>query len=128
MIVDSSILVAILLGEPGSEALLARLFQSDSLGLPAPSLPETGIVLTRRLKGDAIAILSDFLQALRIEIIPFSAGHAHAALRAFGQFGKGRHPAGLNFGDCIVCATARLANCPLFFVGDDFAKTDIAQA
>jgi ribonuclease VapC len=128
VVVDSSVLVAILLSESGAEALLARLLQTDDLLLAAPSLVEVGMVLTHRLKGDAMAVLADFIEALGIEVIPFSSVHAQRALEAFGRFGKGRHPAALNLGDCMVYAVAHLGNQPVLFVGNDFAQTDVLQA
>ncbi len=62
------------------------------------------------------------------EIVPFEAAHARAAREAFDRFGRGRHPAALNFGDCLTYATARVAGMPLLFVGDDFARTDLEPA
>lgn len=72
--------------------------------------------------------LDQFLRDHEIEPIPFDAGHARTATWAFIRYGKGRHPAALNFGDCMTYATAKLAEAPLLFVGEDFSKTDLPAA
>ena len=61
-------------------------------------------------------------------MVPFGEAHWHVAIEAYGRFGKGRHAAGLNFGDCLACATARVAGQPLLCVGDDFSKSDLTLA
>jgi len=128
MIVDSSAIVAIVFREPGFEAVVERLASAESAAAGAPTLAETGIVLSARLKRDARGLLERLLQEFRIQSVPFSEEHWRAAHDAFLRFGKGRHPARLNFGDCLSYATAKLADQPLLFVGGDFAKTDIAVA
>jgi ribonuclease VapC len=128
MIVDSSVLVAILLFEPGYTDLLARMEASDSVGVGAPTVVETLIVLARRLRGDPSALLTDLLGAIDAEVIPFTEDHSSAALKACLRFGKGRHPAALNFGDCLSYAVASVAGQPLLYVGDDFSRTDIRKA
>ena len=128
MIVDSSAIVAIVFREPGFEAVVERLASAESAAAGAPTLAETGIVLSARLKRDARGLLERLLQEFGIQSVPFSEEHWRAAHDAFLRFGKGRHPARLNFGDCLSYATAKLADQPLLFVGGDFAKTDIAAA
>ena len=86
------------------------------------------MVLSARLQGDPTPVLKEFLVAIDAEVIPFAEDHSHAALRAFLRFGKGRHPAALNFGDCLSYATASVTRHPLLYVGDDFSRTDIKRA
>jgi ribonuclease VapC len=128
MILDSSALVAVFLGEPGAEELLAKMTASPSLGIGAPTLAETLLVLTRRLGGDPTPLLSDLLRDLDATVISFSEEHSRLALQAFLRFGKGRHPAALNFGDCLAYAVAAIADQPLLFVGEDFSQTDLTAA
>jgi ribonuclease VapC len=128
MILDSSAIVAIVFREPGFETVVERLASTETAAAGAPTLAETGIVLSARLKRDARGLLERLLQEFGIQSVPFSEEHWRAAHDAFLRFGKGRHPARLNFGDCLSYATAKLADQPLLFVGGDFAKTDIAVA
>lgn len=125
MIVDSSAIVAILLREPGHEALLEALSRSPGAGIGAPTLGETGIVLGARLGLGGRTLLARFVQEAAVVIVPFDEEHWPLAVDAFLRFGKGRHPAGLNFGDCLTYATARLAREPLLCLGDDFSRTDL---
>lgn len=128
MILDSSAIVAVVRREPGHEALLARLDDAERVAIGAPTLVETAIVLEARLGIDARPILARLLDDFRVVIVPFVDAHWQEAARAFRRFGKGRHPAALNFGDCLSYAVARLAGRPLLCVGDDFAKTDLDLA
>ena len=86
------------------------------------------MVLTARRGRDAAPWVSGFLRSVDAEVIPFSARHFEVAAKAFARFGKGRHPAALNFGDCMAYAIAQIAQAPLLYVGSDFGKTDIAAA
>ena len=72
--------------------------------------------------------MSQFLECWSIEVAPFDGRHWQVAFGAFVRYGKGRHPAALNYGDCMTYATARVAGLPLLFVGDDFTKTDVVPA
>ena len=128
MIVDSSALLAIVFQEPGHETLLARLADADAAAAGTPTLAETGIVLHARLGGAADGMLERMLDELAIQEIPFGEVHWREAVDAFRRFGRGRHAASLNFGDCLTYAAARLAGEPLLFVGDDFARTDLERA
>ena len=128
MILDSSVIVAIVRREPGFEILVERLRQASSLGIGTPTLAEAGVVLEARLKVDARSVLERFLRDFEVAPIPFGDLHWQEALAAFRRFGKGRHPAGLNFGDCMSYATAKLAAMPLLYVGDDFPRTDLEPA
>jgi ribonuclease VapC len=128
VIVDSSAIVAVVLREPGWERLVERLAAEDDCAVGAPTLTETGIVLTAKLGKKAPSILSRFLQETGMAVIPFADDHWRVAVEAYARFGKGRHAAGLNFGDCLTYAIARLSERPLLFVGDDFARTDVTAA
>jgi len=129
VIVDSSAVVAVFLQEPGFEDLLTKLSQEPAaLGIATPNLLECGIVLTARLRRDARPLLFRFLQEFGIVAIPFGDDHWREALDAYMRFGKGRHRAALNLGDCCAYAAARLAAQPLLCTGQDFARTDIALA
>lgn len=126
MIIDTSALVAIFLQETGYDALLDAVAGASAAAVPAPTLVEAGIVLSVRMRLDARPVLARFLQDFGIMVIPFGEDHWREGLDAFGRFGKGRHPAALNLGDCFSYAVASLAQQPLLCVGDDFRQTDLA--
>lgn len=128
MVVDSSALVAIHLKEPGHEEVLRKLTDAPIVLAAAPTVLETAIVLSARIAQDARPMLTMSLRRLRIQIVPFGEDHYDAAIDAFLHYGKGRHPAALNFGDCMAYATAAVAELPLLYVGNDFAQTDIEAA
>lgn len=125
MILDASAIVAILLEEPGDASLLARLRADQSRGVGAPTLLETGMVLVGRRGEIGRSKLERFIVKARLTIVGFEPHHWPVALTAFERFGKGRHPAALNFGDCLAYAIAKVAGEPLLCVGDDFAQTDL---
>jgi ribonuclease VapC len=128
MVVDSSALLAVLFLEPGHQALLAKMKASAEVAIGTPTLVETLIVLTGRSGGNPSAPLKELLEAIEAEVVPFTEDHSRAALKACLRYGKGRHPAALNFGDCLSYAVASVAGQPLLYVGDDFSKTDIRKA
>lgn len=128
MVLDSSALIAIVLKEPGFEAILKKAYSAELLLLAAPSAFETGIVLSGRLKRDARPVLAELVRVLNIEIVDFEETHYRAALGAFLQFGKGQNPAALNFGDCMSYALAKVSGLPLLYSGNDFSRTDIRSA
>ena len=128
MVLDSSAVVAIVLKEAGYQDLLAKIEAAPGVAIGAPTLVETLIVLTARLRGESLLVVKELLLAAEAEVIPFSEDHIRVALRAHVRFGKGRHRAALNFGDCLSYATASVARQPLLFVGDDFSRTDIPAA
>lgn len=125
MILDRSAIIGILFQEPDFEILVEKVGQSNNVSIGAPTLVETSIVLSARLKRDARGLISRFIVEGEIAVIPFGDAHYATAVHAWLQYGKGRHPAGLNFGDCLSYATARIAGQPLLCVGNDFARTDI---
>jgi ribonuclease VapC len=126
MILDSSAIVAVVLAEPGYEAVLERIRKVPLVACGAPTVADTGLVLSSKLRRDARPLVNEFLREAEVEIVPFTREHAEVAVEAYLRFGKGRHPAGLNFGDSMTYAIARVSGLPLLFVGDDFAKTDLA--
>ena len=127
MIVDSSALVAIVLREPGWETLTEKL-SSGPAGAGAPTLAEAGVVLTVKMGPRGRSLLARVVQEARISVVPFTDEHWPIAIDAHARFGKGRHAAALNFGDCLTYAVASLAGQPLLYVGEDFGKTDLTSA
>jgi ribonuclease VapC len=125
VIVDSSALVALVRGEPGSDALARAIGTAGGGLVPAPCFLETCMVLSGQKGTDSRPLLEDILAILRLVVLPFTEAHARAACDAFLRYGKGRHPAGLNFGDCMAYAAAQVEARPLLFIGDDFTRTDV---
>ena len=128
MVLDSSAIVAIHLREPGHERLIDRIDAAEVVVVGVPTLLETAMVLTARLGQDARPMIFAFLRRLEAVVIPFNEEHLDAATTAFIRFGRGRHPAALNFGDCMSYAVASVAGMPLLSTGEDFSRTDIPQA
>jgi len=128
MIVDTSALLAVIFREPGCEVLLRKMMGAAVVAAGAPTLTEAGIVLHARVGEASRGVLERLIDELGIEEVPFGEVHWREAAEAFRRFGKGRHPAGLNFGDCMTYAVARLTGEPLLFVGADFSHTDIEAA
>jgi ribonuclease VapC len=126
LILDTSAVVAVVRDEPSRFSLERSLFAAQWRGIGAPTLAEATIVLAGRHAMQASAALATFLREQEVEVVSFTDAHWRAALAAFERFGKGRHPARLNMGDCLSYATASIAGEPLLFVGDDFSKTDLA--
>jgi ribonuclease VapC len=125
VIVDSSALISILLAESEREVFVDHLARAAVVGVGAPTLAETGIVLTARLGVTGRSLLARLLDEAGIVTIPCTAAHWPVAVDAFVRYGKGRHPAALNFGDCLTYATCRLARRPLLCAGNDFPQTDL---
>ncbi len=125
MILDTSVIIAVIQEEPNHMMLLGKLQAAETIGVGTPTLVEVGLVLGSRL-ANAEVILAAFLELHNVYPIAFGEQHWREATTAFLRFG--RHPAKLNFGDCLSYATAKVANKPLLYVGDDFAQTDIARA
>lgn len=125
MIIDSSALLAVIGKEPGHERIVHELAASTRTRIGVPTQLETGIVLTARLGPRGRTVLARFLQENAIHTVAFDEGHAAVALDAYSRFGKGRHPAALNFGDCCTYATASIAGESLLCVGNDFRQTDL---
>ena len=128
MILDSSAVVTIFLKEPGHETVRRKMVEAQVIGIGAATLLETALVLSARLNRDMRGSLARFIEENQVITIPFTEGHYGIAVTAWLKYGKGRHPAALNFGDCMSFAVARAADMPLLCVGDDFAQTDLALA
>jgi ribonuclease VapC len=128
MVLDTSALVAMLTGEPGADELIDRLAQSHAAFISAGTLLEASIVLEVRLGEEGLRDLSLFLQAAGVTVVPVDAEQVEVARDGYARFGKGRHPAGLNFGDVFAYALARLRGQPLLYVGEDFTRTDVLRA
>jgi ribonuclease VapC len=128
MVVDSSVLVAIVLGESDAESLLGTLQAADRVHLSAASAIESAIVVEARQGPDAARDLHLLLEGAGIAVHPVDAAQVPIAVAAWRRFGKGRHPAGLNLGDCFSYALAKVLAEPLLFKGDDFAQTDLVSA
>lgn len=128
MIIDTSAIVALLVKEPGFEELLDKLADDPNPAVNAATLTETAIVMSARIGEDARGMLARFIQEGGIEVLPFGDAHYSAAVDAWLRYGKGRHPASLNFGDCLTYAAATLSGEPLLSVGSDFAQTDLELA
>ena len=127
IVVDTSAIIAITLDEQDADSLLTAISKADEAFIAAPSALELEIVL-RSKTGPTGPSARRVLQSLAIETIPFSLEHLAEAVDAFGRFGRGRHPAQLNFGDCFAYALAKTMGAPLLFKGDDFAQTDLKSA
>lgn len=125
--VDTSSVVAVVLGEDDAEAHLAELRQSVA-HLSAVSYVEAAVVVEARQGPDAARDLDLLVERAVDRVVPVDADHARAAVLGWQRFGKGRHPAGLNFGDCFAYAVARLGGMPLLYKGNDFDRTDVAAA
>ncbi len=104
------------------------LTNAPSVSVGAPTLFETEMVLVGRGGLERRSSLFRFLAENEVATVPFDDRHCRLATAAFVRYGKGRHPAALNYGDCMTYATARLSGAPLLFVGEDFAKTDLVAA
>ncbi len=128
MVLDSSAIVAIHLREPGCERLIDQIGAAEVVVVGVPTLLETAMVLTARLGYDARPMLLAFLRRVEAEVAPFQEDHLDFAVSAFLRFGRGRHRAALNFGDCMAYAVAAAAGMPLLFTGEDFGRTDITRA
>lgn len=126
--IDSSIIVEILIDGSRADALLARLEQSVSVFTGPTVIYESVTVLSSRLgrePREALQLVQHLIDRFDIKVRPATQETASLAIEAFSRFGKGRHPAKLNFGDCFSYAGARESGAPLLYVGDDFARTDL---
>lgn len=128
MVLDSSALLALLLDEPEAEAFRLAVEEDETRLVSAATLLETAIVIETR-KGEAGGRELDLLiHKADISIVDVDAEQVAAARRAYRRFGRGRHQAGLNYGDLFAYALARTSDEPLLFKGDDFSKTDVRRA
>lgn len=128
MTLDSSALIAILFAEYGHLGLIDRILAAEHVRVGTPTLVETSLVLAGRRRTKAVGDVETLVQELGVTVVPFGEREWHAAVTAFLRFGRGRHAAALNFGDCLAYAAAIVANDSLLFVGDDFGLTDVTAA
>jgi len=128
MIIDTSALVAVLVQELEAERIVRTLASAPERILSAANLVEVGIVMQARRGGDGARDLDLLLAKLRVDIAVVTANQADIARKAFRRYGRGRHAANLNFGDCFAYALAKDTSAPLLFKGDDFGQTDVMVA
>ena len=128
MVVDTSALMAVLLAEPEAEAFIEAFQGSQIKLISTATLVEAKIVVARALGEPGLQHLDLLLHKAEIDPVPLHLEHVHWALRGWRQFGKGRHRAALNLGDCFSYALAMATAEPLLFKGDDFGLTDVAIA
>ncbi len=127
VVLDSSVIVAVLCREPGWEDIFARMETFPNILVGAPTVAETQVVASTKSGYDASKDTTELLDVLRALIVPFDRDHVKAFQHAYMRYGKGRHPARLNPGDPFSYATASVADMPLLFIGNDFTKTDIRR-
>lgn len=125
MVLDTSAVLAVLFDEPERRLFTEAIEAAERRLFPAASFVETSMILESRHGAEGVRSLDRLLAAATIEIVAVDIAQASAAREAFRQFGKGRHPAGLNFGDCFAYALAKCRAEPLLFKGGDFAQTDV---
>ncbi|MGH8676014.1 MAG: type II toxin-antitoxin system VapC family toxin [Burkholderiales bacterium] len=128
MIIDTSAIIAILFNERDAKTYAQAITKADSCRVSAATFVEASIVVEAQTKNGGGSQLDAFLRRARIAIEPVTEEQAHIARQAFADFGKGRHPAALNYGDCFSYALAKATGEPLLFKGADFKKTDIPAA
>ena len=128
MVIDTSALLAILQDEPERRAFGEAIEGAGSCSMSVANLLETSLVIESRFGAEGTRDLDQLIEKARIELVPVDIEQLGIARRAFSRFGKGRHPAALNFGDCFAYALARALGEPLLYKGDDFARTDIEAA
>jgi ribonuclease VapC len=128
MIIDTSAVLAILLDEDDSARFADAIARADQRAMSAASFLEAGIVIDNQLGPAAGRQLDALLQRAQVEVAPVTPEQAEIARQAYSDYGKGHHPARLNFGDCFAYALAKVTNRALLFKGDDFSRTDVAAA
>jgi ribonuclease VapC len=128
MVIDSSALVASLLREPEADRFTAAIIAAPARLVGAPSRLETTMVAVGRLGPVGNGLVERLIRTIAAEVVSFTPDQAEHAVAAFLRYGKGQHPAGLNFGDCCSYALAAESGLPLLFKGNDFTQTDIRVA
>ncbi len=127
-VIDSSALIAIAFDEPVAASVELRLSGYRRCVIGAPTVIESGIVHVSRRPAAGESAIDHLLTLLNVETVDFSIAMRQHAWQAWLRYGKGRHPASLNYGDCMSYGVAAALNAPLLFVGHDFSQTDIAAA
>jgi len=128
IVVDSSALIATLLNEAEKAEFAAAILAADGAQMTVPNYFEVSMVAEARQGSAGCRDLDRLLASLGLDVVAFDATHIEGARDAFRRFGKGRHRASLNFGDCCAYALARSLDLPLLFKGNDFALTDLKRA
>ena len=126
MVIDTSAVLAVLQNEPERRAFNEVIEAAEQRSMSTATFVESSIVIESRYGADGLRDLDLFIAKADIELVPVDVEQADAARRAFSEYGRGRHPAGLNFGDCFSYALAKVLRVPLLFKGDDFVRTDVA--
>lgn len=127
MVIDTSAMLAILFDEPERRAFIAAIDRDATRLMSVASFVECSIVLDARHGADAIRDLDLFVARAAVDLVPVDVDQAYIARQAHRTFGRGRHVAGLNYGDCFAYSLARMRAEPLLFKGGDFALTDVDQ-
>ncbi len=127
MVLDTSALLAILLNEPERRSFTEAIELAESRWLSAANFVEVSIILEQRHGAEGVRAFDRLIAAAAITIVQVDLDHAHIARDAYQMYGKGRHAAGLNFGDCFAYALAMARSEPLLFKGNDFALTDVLR-
>lgn len=128
MILDTSVIIAILFDEADAEIYASLISRADSCRVSAASFVEAAIVVEAQTKSSGGGQLDAFMRRAAVKIEPVTEEQAHIARQAFADFGKGRHAAGLNFGDCFAYALSKDSGEPLLYKGKDFSRTDVIAA
>jgi ribonuclease VapC len=126
MVIDTSALLAILQDEPERRRFTEAIEAAEARSISAATFVETSIVIEARYGADGLRDLDALIATAAITLVSVDADQAQIARTAFSRFGKGRHPAGLNYGDCFSSALAKALGEPLLYKGSDFAHTDLA--
>lgn len=127
MVIDTSVLMAILLNEPERRAFNEAIEAADTRAVSVATFVEASIVIEARYGAEGVRDLDLFIERAGIELVEVSVAEGRAARRAYARYGKGHHVAGLNFGDCFAYALATERGEPLLFKGTDFSKTDVLR-
>lgn len=127
MVIDTSAMLAILLDEPERRAFIQAIERDPTRLMSVANFVECSLVLETRFGVEGLRDLDLFIARAQVTLVPVDADQAYIARQAYRQFGKGRHAAGLNFGDCFAYALSRTHGEPLLFKGQDFAATDVAS-
>ncbi len=125
MVIDTSVIAAILFGEDDAERFAEAIENDPARLMSSASVLEASLVIESELNQEGARELDLLLHTAAIEIIAFTIDQLRVARHAFRTFGKGRHPAGLNYGDCFSYALSKTSGEPLLFKGDDFSRTDV---
>jgi ribonuclease VapC len=128
IVVDTSALIAVQFDEPEAEAYTQFLLAQTGIAITAPNAFEYMMVAVGRKRQDVLARAERLLAQFGVEVLNFTPELQRIAAQAFLRFGKGRHPAALNFGDCMAYALAKSLDAPLLFKGSDFGQTDVRVA